>query len=217
MTFRRSQLAILIGAVTLMGVTLSPGLAEAVTVKNSSNYVGAGRWNWTIYLEADSRTLQQIECVEYTLHPTFPNPVRKVCNEPETKFAYSTNGWGTFTVKVDIQYKNGRHEELKHMLVFERQPASPSVSLTAKNWAREIEPGWWEWGIYIEGAPTELDRIRCVEYTLHPTFPNPVRMVCSRQNRFELTTRGWGTFTVKIKVILKDGSLVQLSHLLEFG
>jgi transcription initiation factor IIF auxiliary subunit len=190
-------------------------LAEP-TVKNTSTYVGAGRWDWTISVDADSDTLRQIECVEYTLHPTFPDPVRKVCHQPETKFALSSSGWGTFKVKVRILYKNGRVEDIEHQLTF-RKPITPAhANLTVENWSRQIEPGWWEWGIRIKGTPAELDRIRCVEYTLHASFPNPVRLVCSRTNGFELTARGWGTFTVPIKLMLKDGSIRELSHQLEF-
>jgi transcription initiation factor IIF auxiliary subunit len=203
------------GLAAVLGLAASPG-AAALAVKNTSSYTGAGRWDWTIFIEADPDTLRQIECVEYVLHPTFPDPVRKVCNQPNTKFAHSTNGWGTFTVKVNIQYKDGRVEALQHRLVFEQQPATAAISVTAKNWSRQIEPGWWEWGIRIEGPPAELERIRCVEYTLHPTFPNPVRVVCSRSRGFELVARGWGTFTVEIKLMLNDGSLRRLSHRLEF-
>ena len=211
---RKQAIAFSLAAALGMGVA---PVAAALAVKNTSTYAGAGRWDWTIFIDADPDTLRQIQCVEYVLHPTFPNPVRKVCERPNTKFAYSTNGWGTFTVKVNIQYRDGRVEALEHPLVFEQQAAAATapVNVTAKNWSRQIEPGWWEWGVYIEGAPGELDRIRCVEYTLHPTFPNPVRVVCARSRRFELTARGWGTFTVEIKLMLKDGSLLRLSHPLE--
>lgn len=200
--------------VTMLGAAASPSLAE-VTIKNTSTYVGAGRWEWAIFVDTDPGTLQQIECVEYILHPTFSDPVQRVCNHPETKFAYSTSGWGTFTVKLNIHYKSGRVETLEHPLVFKAEPAPTSLNVAVKNSSRQIEPGWWEWVIYIEGATADLDRIRCVEYTLHPTFPNPVRVVCSRTDRFQLTARGWGSFTVRIKLILDDGSIRQLSHALE--
>jgi len=198
-----------------LAVTALPCLA-AVTVSNTSNYVGAGRWDWTIFVDADPDTLRQIDCVEYTLHPTFPDPVRKVCGQPEKKFALSSSGWGTFTVKVKITYKSGRVENLQHQLFFKQQSAPTTLNVTVENSAKEIEPGWWEWGIYINGAPAELKQIRCVEYTLHPSFPNPVRLVCTPNNRFLLTARGWGTFKVPIKLMLKDGSIRELSHQLEF-
>ena len=207
--------AIALSTAVVLAVAVSPSFAD-LRIKNTSSYVGAGRWTWTIFVDADPETLRQIRCVEYTLHPTFPDPVRKVCNQPETKFAHSTKGWGIFTVKVNILYKNGRIEAREHPLVFKQQPAPDSLRVTARNWSRQIEPGWWEWGVYIEGAPAELDRIRCVEYTLHPTFSNPVRVVCSRSDKFQVTARGWGTFTVQIKVMLKDISVHQLSHPLKF-
>lgn len=215
MTVILQKLMIQLCVMAVLGTIPLTSFADLI-VKNTASYVGAGRWNWTIFVEADSRTLQQIKCVEYHLHPTFPNPVRKVCNQPETKFAYSTNGWGTFTVKVHILFEDGHKQVLEHPLVFKQKPEAVPLNVSPKNWSKEIEPGWWDWGIYIEGTPTELDRIRCVEYTLHRTFPNPVRMVCSSQKRFELVTRGWGTFTVKIKLLLEDGSIVQMSHELKF-
>lgn len=208
-------LAITLSLAAVLAATGASAVA-AVAVKNSSSYVGGGRWDWTIFIDADRDTLARIKCVEYVLHPTFPDPIRRVCNQPDTKFAHSANGWGTFTVKVNVQYKDEHVETLEHRLVFEQQPATATLNVTAKNWSRQLEPGWWEWGIQIVGPPAELDRIRCVEYTLHPTFPNPVRMVCTRSRGFELLARGWGTFTVKIKLMLKDGSLRELSHRLEF-
>jgi transcription initiation factor IIF auxiliary subunit len=211
----RRKVVIALSTAAVLGAAVSPSLA-ALTVKNTSAYVGGGRWDWTIFVDADADTLRQIECVKYVLHPTFPNPVREVCNKPETKFAYSTNGWGTFTVKVNILYKDRRTEVLEHPLVFKQASTPGALNVTPTNWSRQIEPGWWDWGVYIEGAPTELDRIRCVEYSLHPTFPNPVRRVCSRADRFLLAARGWGTFTVGIKLFLNDGSIRQMSHRLEF-
>ncbi len=208
------KVAFALSIVTVLAATAMPSLG-AVRSKNTSTYVGHGRWDWTIFIEADEATLRKIECVEYTLHRTFRNPIRRVCNKPETKFAYSTNGWGTFTVLVKVQYKDRREEVIRHPLVFKESKAPASLNVTPDNWSRQIEPGWWAWGIYIKGTPFQLNLIRCVEYTLHRTFQKPVRLVCSLP-RFELTTRGWGTFTVKIKLLLKDGTTHRLSHPLKF-
>ncbi|MFW2440178.1 MAG: pYEATS domain-containing protein [Arenicellales bacterium] len=56
----------------------------------------------------------------------------------------------------------------------------------------------------------------CVEYTLHPTFPGTVRKLCDSTNGFELSSSGWGTFNVKIKVMFKDGRTKKLNHMLIF-
>jgi transcription initiation factor IIF auxiliary subunit len=199
----------------VLAVAALPCLA-APKITNTSTYVGAGRWDWTIFVDADPNTLKQIDCVEYTLHPTFADPVRKVCGQQETRFALSSNGWGTFTVKVKITYKDGRVDNVQHQLTFKQQSAQTQLNVTAENWSKMIEAGWWEWGIYIKGTSADLKRIKCVEYTLHPSFPNPVRLVCSPDDGFLLTTRGWGTFTVPIKLMLKDGTVRELSHQLEF-
>ena len=207
------KLVIVLNAAAMVSALAVPSLA-ALKVKNTSTYAGAGRWDWTIFLDADPDTLGRVAYVEYILHPTFPNPVRKVCKGPETRFSYSTNGWGTFTVKVKVEYKDSSVEMLSHPLVFD-QPAPKPQDVKVKNWSDEIEPGWWEWGILVEGTSERLDQIRCVGYTLHRTFPNPVRLVCSRRDRFELKARGWGEFEVGVKLMLKDGSIRQLSHDLE--
>ena len=90
-------------------------------IKNTSRFIGQdvkSLWDWTIYIDTDTSTLSQIECVQYTLHPTFPNPVRKVCDS--NNFSLSTRGWGTFVVGVKILFKNGESQELSHQLIFER-------------------------------------------------------------------------------------------------
>ena len=74
---------------------------------------------------------------------------------------------------------------------------------------------YWEWSVWIDGPKKELDRVESVTYTLHPTFPKPVRIVESREDRFRLSTAGWGVFTLYAKVEHKDGSTERLKHELE--
>ncbi len=211
----RSKVMIGLRLAAALAIAAVPCLA-APKIKNTSTYVGSGCGDWTVFVDADPDTLRQINCVEYTLHPTFPNPVRKVCGHPETKFALSSNGSGTFAVKVRIQYKDGHIENVEHQLIFGQQSTPTPLNVTVENWSKEIEPGWWDWSIYIKGATYELKQIRCVEYTLHASFPHPVRLVCSPDKGFLLTARGWGTFTVPVKLMLKDGTVRELSHRLEF-
>ena len=189
-----------------------------ISFANTSTYVGSGNWNWTIYVQADTATLNRIQCVTYTLHPTFA-PVPPVCNEQSSKFSLSANGWGTFVVNIRVLYKDKRMQNFQHQLVFTQQQSTPAgpAALSAENWSKQIEPGWWEWGVRIRGTAANLNKVRCVEYTLHRSFPNPVRTVCTRQNNFELRTTGWGTFTIPIKVLFKDNTVLQLSHALRLA
>jgi transcription initiation factor IIF auxiliary subunit len=73
----------------------------------------------------------------------------------------------------------------------------------------------WKWWIWIEGPDTELDQIDHVVYTLHPTFPRPVRTVKTRENKFHLASEGWGTFTVYANVVNKDGTTKGMEHYLK--
>ena len=41
-----------------------------------------------------------------------------------------------------------------------------------------------------------LDRVKYVEYELHPTIPKPVRRSTNRSTNFRLATAGWGGFTI---------------------
>jgi len=70
----------------------------------------------------------------------------------------------------------------------------------------------WKWSVWVEGDNTELDSVESVEYTLHPTFPNPVQVKNDRASKFKLTTSGWGTFTIYAKIRKNDGDVVDLEH-----
>ena len=71
---------------------------------------------------------------------------------------------------------------------------------------------WWSWWIWIEGTSADLDMIDHIIYTLHSTFPKPVRIINDRKSKFKLETEGWGTFTIYAKVVLKDKTEIQLEH-----
>lgn len=81
-------------------------------------------WKWTAFIQAwDEDSLDDIEYVEYHLHPTFPNPVRRVRNKmqvpnEEGGFPLESSGWGVFdfTAKVVFKDKSRSPEMLKHFL-----------------------------------------------------------------------------------------------------
>lgn len=75
---------------------------------------------------------------------------------------------------------------------------------------------YWRWSIWIDGPDAELDAVDHVMYTLHPSFPNPVRSVKDRSTKFRLETAGWGTFMIYARVVDKfGGSEKHLQHELE--
>ncbi len=100
-----------------------------------------------------------------------------------------------------------------------RPSAESRAEITAENVAKSVGDNQWRWTIFIKGLKKDLDGIKCVEYTLHPTFPNPVRKVCEWGDPvrpFALTATGWGTFPVGIKIVMKDGRNLELKHQLKF-
>lgn len=195
--------------------------AQELSASNTSRYVGDGRWDWTVFIVAPREVLQNISCVEYRLHPTFPDPVRKVCQpgHPDLPFGLSTNGWGAFQIDIKVTFKNGEVRALWHVLVLEARPVERPLKISADNSATQVRSGWWDWTVFIEAPDEVLRQIRCVEYTLHPTFPDPVRTICRRgtgRQAFALHGSGWGTFQIRIRVILNDGRIQELTHHLRF-
>ena len=73
----------------------------------------------------------------------------------------------------------------------------------------------WEWSVWLEGQDADLDAIRQVVYTLHYTFPQPIRVITTRNNNFRLDSSGWGTFTLYVRIQLPDDGYIDLEHELE--
>lgn len=73
----------------------------------------------------------------------------------------------------------------------------------------------WKWSIWVEGTNEELNSIASVEYTLHPTFSNPVQLRTDRDSKFRLATSGWGTFTIYAKIKKTNDEEIDVEHELE--
>lgn len=91
------------------------------------------------------------------------------------------------------------------------------VNIAVAQSQRHEGENWWKWSLWIEGSDADLDRIKSVTYTLHPTFPEPIRTVGDRASKFQLRCSGWGIFRIPVRVRLKDGTLVELAHQLQFA
>jgi transcription initiation factor IIF auxiliary subunit len=96
------------------------GFAQELAAANTSRPLEKGWWEWTVYVTGAAKVLEQIECVEYTLHPTFPKPVNRVCRIGDARypFALSATGWGTFRIGIRVFLSNGQVSELTHDLKF---------------------------------------------------------------------------------------------------
>ena len=68
----------------------------------------------------------------------------------------------------------------------------------------------WSWSAWIEGPDNALDEIQSVRYVLHPTFPNPSRVVTDRSKNFMIESSGWGEFSLLAEVTPRTGLPFQL-------
>lgn len=74
---------------------------------------------------------------------------------------------------------------------------------------------WFDWTVFCSSPKEKLDLIEKVEYHLHPSFPEPIRVVTDKTNGFALNGRGWGEFLIKIIVYLKEEPEVTTEHKLK--
>ena len=75
----------------------------------------------------------------------------------------------------------------------------------------------YDWCVFIDEPEQKLNDIKQVKYILHPTFPNPERIVESANNKFALFSNGWGSFMISVEIFLKDGGVVHQDHYLRIS
>jgi transcription initiation factor IIF auxiliary subunit len=78
-------------------------------------------YEWCIFSPDPAHDLEDVSEVEYQLHPSFPDPIRKMTNQ-EQRFALFSSGWGNFQIRIKVTYKSGATEETFHYLNLENQP-----------------------------------------------------------------------------------------------
>lgn len=188
-------------------------------------------WEWQAFVKGNG--LEQVSHVVYHLHPTFPNPDRRVDASAGYGFPLESSGWGTFTLRATVYLKAGGTRELSHRLVFRdglpgpgepprpppvRPQGPPRLALT--NVARPLGssrggPSTWQWTAFLMGE--DAAQVHHVVYLLHPTFqPNERRVDAGAGIGHPLTMTGWGTFTLRARVAMNDGRVVELQHPLQF-
>ena len=91
-----------------------------LVIRQKASYVGVStvgdkRWNWSVWIDGPDAELDQVESVEWILHPTFPHPVVLV-TQRQSKFRLDQNGWGGFEINAHVKAKDGRRQHLTHQL-----------------------------------------------------------------------------------------------------
>lgn len=95
-----------------------------IKIAQSSSYAGDRRWHWAVWLTGSAKALDQVDHVIYTLHPTFSNPIREI-HDRKSGFRLKSNGWGEFTIYIDLVGKDGKHRQLTHELKLTDESEAP--------------------------------------------------------------------------------------------
>jgi len=95
----------------------------ALRLTNTSQHIGKSGdtdwWEWAAYLGGDERELDEVAYVEYHLHPSFPNPIRRV-KKRKDGFLLTAKGWGVFELRAKVVFNSDKKPRiLKHSLEFE--------------------------------------------------------------------------------------------------
>jgi transcription initiation factor IIF auxiliary subunit len=87
----------------------------SLETRQDTSYEGEDWWRWSVWLEGAQSELDSVQYVIYTLHPTFPNRIRKI-EDRSTKFRLDSSGWGGFRIRILVEFKNGEKSRMAHEL-----------------------------------------------------------------------------------------------------
>lgn len=87
---------------------------------------GRAHYNVRIWVDGSPEELDQVQEVEYLLHPTFRWRKRHSSNRKD-RFSISIWTWGMFLIQTTIHYKNDQVEESPYYLSYEL-PADDSTN-----------------------------------------------------------------------------------------
>ncbi|MGH9871735.1 MAG: pYEATS domain-containing protein [Pyrinomonadaceae bacterium] len=99
-------------------------------ISQSETFQGNDWWEWAVWVEGSDEALDKVDYVEWTLHSTFRDPIRKVTNRAQ-KFRIDTGGWGEFQIHARVRTKDDRSFRLKHNLSL-RYPSGKRASAIEK-------------------------------------------------------------------------------------
>ncbi len=74
-------------------------------------------YEWEVALDAPAQIIEQIEFVNYRLHPTF-EPPSQIVRSRETNFRLKRVGWGVFPIQLEIHFADGSIGHTVHNLTF---------------------------------------------------------------------------------------------------
>lgn len=93
------------------------------------------------------------------------------------------------------------------------------MTINFNNYARKIGKrgnyDWYQWKVFVDENEDVLNQINNVQYLLHQTFPNPLRLSDNEASKFALESSGWGSFTIYITVKFKNKHEEEVQYYLD--
>jgi transcription initiation factor IIF auxiliary subunit len=81
-----------------------------------------GKARYKVWIYLDGRDIPYVDYVTYKLHPTFPNPIKKVKRSiSNANCALVIWAWGTFKTEIQIHLKDGTTVRASHNLSFDHE------------------------------------------------------------------------------------------------
>ena len=109
--------------------------ANTIVIGNTATKIDNQSWKWTVFV---NHTTKDIKDITMYLHPTFnPNINRLEKNKNGNFQSESFTGWGTFEIRVEIQWNDGNVSQFKHLLVFGE--GGGVSTFTRGLWNKEIQ------------------------------------------------------------------------------
>lgn len=87
----------------------------------------------------------------------------------------------------------------------------------AKLVGKKEEYDYYDWEVFVDENEEVLETIDHIIYFLHETFPNPIRTITDKTNKFSLKSRGWGEFEIGIQVFFTNSQSTQETYLLDLS
>lgn len=114
-----------------------------------------------------------------------------------------------------VQIPQTNYADIMSTQVHDKSDLIQSRVQVAKN-ALYDDRETYEWFLTVDSPDDGLDQIDYVQYELHHSFNNPMRIIRDRKSRFLLRFVGWGTFDIPITIQFNDGSQITTHHELQF-
>ena len=85
-------------------------------------------YDWCVFLDEPKNVLADIIAVEYILHPTFPDPVRRISDGVHC-FALESQAWGEFEIEIRIFLSSKEIQQARYYIKLEEDnwPRGPKL------------------------------------------------------------------------------------------